>query len=70
MSEIKTLSTVIERPGEAAFREVTLMPKQAEAGRYGGLPDPDERHFHGDRYEDLSRDAASGTMLVSAGSRL
>ena len=30
MSETKTLSTVIERPGEAAFRNVTLTPKQAD----------------------------------------
>ena len=27
MSNVKTMATVIERPGEAAFREVTLTPK-------------------------------------------
>lgn len=30
MSGIKTPATVIERPGEAAFREVTLTPKRAD----------------------------------------
>lgn len=30
MSNIKTMATVIERPGEAAYREVTLTPKQAD----------------------------------------
>ena len=30
MSSIKTMATVIERPNEAAFREVTLTPKQAD----------------------------------------
>ena len=30
MSNLKTLATVIERPYEANFREVTLMPKQAD----------------------------------------
>ncbi len=30
MSAVKTLSTVIERPGEAAFRQVTLTPKQSD----------------------------------------
>ncbi|MDD3886253.1 MAG: alcohol dehydrogenase catalytic domain-containing protein [Victivallaceae bacterium] len=30
MSNVKTLATVIERPGEAAFREVTLTPKRAD----------------------------------------
>ena len=28
MSNVKTMATVIERPGEAAFREVTLTPKR------------------------------------------
>ncbi len=30
MANIKTMATVIERPGEAAFREVILTPKQAD----------------------------------------
>jgi len=30
MASVKTLATVIERPGEAAFREVTLTPKRAD----------------------------------------
>ena len=30
MSCVKTMATVIERPGEAAFREVTLTPKRED----------------------------------------
>ena len=30
MSNVKTMATVIERPGEAAFREVTLTPKRED----------------------------------------
>ena len=30
MSFVKTMATVIERPGEAAFREVTLTPKRED----------------------------------------